>query len=191
VSLAINARRVWADDEYKLQYSTNGSTYLDMIRIVPASSLSVTRINYDSDEPYQMWRLPATIKGTIYIRATDSNSGTNIGTLTVDELFVMNTGTPPAQPVPAAPTQLRATYSKNTRKAKLSWKDNATTETAYNIWFSTNGGSTWSLYSTRAANTVSYTTDALTRGLTYLFRVSAANAGGDSVFSNTVSVFAS
>jgi len=184
VTVAINAHRRWGSDEYKLQYSTNGSTWLDMTQIVPASSRSVTRVGYDADEPYQMWRLPAATRGTVYVRATDTKSNTDVCALTVDELFVMSTGVAP----PAAPTSLTASYVKNARTATLKWKDNATNEAGYKVWYSTNNGSTWSLYATLNANATTYKTASLTKGATYLFRISAFNEAGDSPFSNTVQV---
>src|SRR5205085_11015614 len=85
VTVAINARRSWGTDEYHLQYSTNGSTWSDLTQLAPASSLNVTRILYDADEPYQMWTIPAATKGTVWIRATDAKSNSDICSLTVDE----------------------------------------------------------------------------------------------------------
>jgi hypothetical protein len=189
VTFAINARRTWGTDEYRLQYSTNGSTWLDMAQIVPASSRSITRVNYDADEPYQMWRLPSTTKGTLYVRATDTEVNSDLCSLIVDEMFVMSTGTPVVPP-PAAPTSLTATYSKQKKTATLKWRDNASNESGYKVWYSTNGGSTWNVYATLGANATTFTTSALTRNVTYLFKVSAFNAGSESAFSNTVSVLA-
>ena len=57
-----------------LQYSTNGTTWADLTKLAPASSLNVTRILYDVDEPYQMWTIPAATKGTVWLRATDAKS---------------------------------------------------------------------------------------------------------------------
>jgi hypothetical protein len=190
VTLAINAHRSWGTDEYHLQYSTNGTTWSDLTKFVPASSLNVTRVLYDAEEPYQIWAMPATTTGTVYIRATDAKSNSDICSLSVDEIFIRNVGTPTVT-VPEAPTGLTASYTKNTRKAKLNWTDNATNETGFHVWYSTNNGATWNTYTTLGANSASFTTSALTRGLTYQFKVSAYNSAGDSLFSNTVSILAS
>jgi hypothetical protein len=92
--------------------------------------------------------------------------------------------------IPNAPTSLAASYSKGSRKATLSWKDNSTNETGFKVWYSTNNGSTWQVYATLAANTTSYTTSALVLGTTYQFKVTAYTSAGDSAFSNTASVLA-
>jgi hypothetical protein len=187
VTFAVNARRDWNTNEYKLQYSTNASTWFDMAQLVPSSSRSVTRTAFDAGQPYQMWRLPATTKGTLYVRPLSTENQGGGWTMRVDEMFVMNTAV--VQP-PPAPTWLTGSYKKNTRKATLNWRDNASNESGYHVWYSTDGGATYSLYSTLSANTTGYTTGALTRGRTYLFKVSAFNAAGDSLFSNTVSILA-
>jgi VCBS repeat-containing protein len=94
LTVAINAWRSFSNpgtgDEYHLQYSTNGSTWSDLTLLAQRGSKDVTRTRFDANEPYQLWTLPATLSGTIYIRATDVNtSGTETAdTLTVDELFI-------------------------------------------------------------------------------------------------------
>ncbi len=198
VTVCMNAWRASGADEYALSYSTNGSTWSSMTQIVPASSLSVTRIGTpiaggtgaDPAEPYQMWLLPAATKGTVWIRATQTTKTYTVpSALAVDELFIRSTGVTPIV-APIAPSNLTSSYTSKTRKATLSWKDNSSNETGFKVWYSTNNGATWQVYSTLAANTTSLTTSALTRGLTYLFRVTAFNTAGDSLFSNTVSILA-
>jgi fibronectin type 3 domain-containing protein len=93
--------------------------------------------------------------------------------------------------VPTAPTSLTGSYTKSNRKATLKWQDHSTNETGFHVWYSTNNGATWSIYATLSANATSYTTSALTRNLTYLFKISASNAAGDSLFSNQISILAS
>ena len=198
VTVCMNAWRASGPDEYALAYSTNGSTWNSMTQIVPASSLGVTRIGTpiaggvgaDPAEPYQMWLLPASTKGTVWIKATQTTkAGTGLSALAVDELFIRSTGVTPAV-APLAPSNLSSSYNSKTRKASLSWKDNSSNETGFRVLYSTDNGSTWQTYSTLAANTTSLNTSALTKGLTYLFKVQAFNSTGDSLFSNTVSVTA-
>lgn len=189
ISLVVNAHRSWGTDEYHFQYSTNGSTWSDLTQIVPASSKDVTRVLYDADEPYQMWKLPATTQGNVWIRATDTKSNSDLCTLSVDEMFIRTIGAAPIVP-PNAPSNLKGSYTKSTRKAKLTWTDNSANETGFHVSSSTDNGASWQLYTTLGANSTTFTTSALTKGRTYLFKLSAYNSAGDSLFSNTVSVLA-
>lgn len=106
--VAINAWRSFSNpgtgDEYHLQYSTNGSTWADLTRLESNSSRDVTRTRWDAGEPYQLWALPPTLSGTVYLRATDVNtSGTEtVDTLTVDELFIRSAVAFPSLSVAAA-----------------------------------------------------------------------------------------
>ncbi|HYE18659.1 MAG TPA: Ig-like domain-containing protein [Tepidisphaeraceae bacterium] len=186
-TFAVNAWRDWASHEYRFQYSTNGTTWAEMTPMVSSASKAVTRTRFDAAEPYQMWRLPASTNGTVYIKPIVDDSDTLGWRLRADEMFIMTTGTVPA---PAAPTSLTASYAKNSRKATLKWADRATNETGYKVWYSTDGVN-FSVYTTLGANSTQYTTNALTRGVRYYFKVSAFNAGGDSLFSNTVNILAS
>lgn len=192
--LAINAWRSFSNpgtgDEYHLAYSTNGSTYTDLTQLVTRSSRDITRTRSDAGEPYQLWAIPATVSGTVYIRATDVNtSGTEtVDTLSVDEIFIR---TIPNTSTPTAPTNLSGTKVKNKPQVKLTWRDNATTETGFHVW-SSRDGVTWTLMSTRSAvngsgGTGSYTTGNLGSGLWY-FKVTAFNANGDSADSNVFAI---
>ncbi len=189
VTFAINAKRNWNTNEYKFQYSTNGSTWSDMTQIVAASSRSVTRAGYDPAEPYQMWRLPATTSGTLYVRPVSTDTESGGWAIVADEMFIMTTGTPVIV-APAAPTLLTGSYSKGNRKATLRWTDNASNETGYKVWYSTDNGTSYNVYATLAANSTSFVTSALTKRVTYLFKVTAYNSAGDSLFSNTVTILA-
>ena len=104
VTFAIKARRTWGPDEFHLQYSTNGgSTWLDMTRLVPTSSLDITRVLHDADQPYQIWALPATTRGTVWVRATDVGSAdASLETLGVDEMFIRSGVVWPAVSIAAA-----------------------------------------------------------------------------------------
>lgn len=192
--LAINAWRSFSNpgtgDEYHLQYSANGSTYADLTQLVTRSSKDITRTRNDAGEPYQLWAIPASVSGAVTIRVTDVNtSGTEtVDTLTVDEIFIR---TIPNTSTPAAPTNLSGSKVRNKPQVKLTWRDNATTETGFHVW-SSRDGITWTLMSTRAAvknsgGTGSYTTGNLASGLWY-FKVTAFNGNGDSADSNIFSI---
>ena len=91
---------------------------------------------------------------------------------------------------PAAPTNLTASNASQ-RRAKLSWRDNASNETGFRIW-SSRDGVTWTQMATvGAANgtgrTVTYTSTSLATG-TWHFKVTAYNANGDSADSNTATL---
>ncbi len=88
---------------------------------------------------------------------------------------------------PATPSGLAAVASSATDVA-LSWMDNATTETSQPIERSSNGGSTWTVAFTAAADQTSYTDTGLTAGTTYLYRVQACSGVGCSGYSNTATV---
>jgi PKD repeat protein len=84
--------------------------------------------------------------------------------------------------VPAAPTNLAGSVSGN--EIRLTWKDNASNETAYSVWVATGSGSfsragDVGANATAATLTVSY-------GQTYRIYVTARNGAGDSAPSNTI-----
>jgi glucose/arabinose dehydrogenase len=85
---------------------------------------------------------------------------------------------PPAQP-PAAPSNLTAKAPGNSRKADLTWMDNAQTEDGFRIERSTNGG-VFTQIATVGRNVTAYSDTGLARGTTYSYRVLAYNASGAS-----------
>jgi hypothetical protein len=93
-TVAINAWRTFSNpgtgDEYLLQYSTDNVTWKDLTLLAQRGSNHVARTRFEANQPYQLWALPASTSGTVYIRATDTTtSGTDVvDTLTVDELFI-------------------------------------------------------------------------------------------------------
>ena len=83
----------------------------------------------------------------------------------------------------ATPTDLTAT-PVSTTQIDLSWSDNATTETAYQIERSPDG-TTWTLWTTLDANAATYSDSGLTEGAPYYYRVRATNAMGYSGWATT------
>ncbi|HVT43477.1 MAG TPA: PKD domain-containing protein [Thermoanaerobaculia bacterium] len=88
----------------------------------------------------------------------------------------------PSPTVPAAPSNLTAS-AISTSQAQLSWIDNASDETAQNIYIALGSGS-FSLAATVGANVTSATIGGLTSGQTYRFQVTALNSVGESSGSN-------
>jgi hypothetical protein len=84
---------------------------------------------------------------------------------------------------PAAPTNLTAMAASGT-ELDLSWTDNATNATGYEVWSSTAGG-TFSRIAQLTASATSYDATGLLQGTAYSFFVRAVNTAGTSD-SNTV-----
>ncbi|MCA1790285.1 MAG: fibronectin type III domain-containing protein, partial [Thioalkalivibrio sp.] len=86
-------------------------------------------------------------------------------------------------PVPAAPSNL-SVESTGTTTATLRWRDNSSNEESFIAYFSANGSAFKSFGTPAPANTTSYSVINLTPGVVYHFRITAKNAGGESVPSN-------
>jgi hypothetical protein len=114
-----------------------------------------------------------------YQVTASGNGGTSAASVSVCATVPL-----PALLIPAAPTQLKITGATR-NKITVKWTDNATNETGYEIYRSTNGTS-WTRISTSAANTTVYTAGSLKTKTTYYFRVRAINSAGASTYSNTV-----
>jgi hypothetical protein len=82
-----------------------------------------------------------------------------------------------------APSSLSA-GSTTASTTKLTWSDNSSNETGFNVERSSDGISFTGIAST-SANTVSYTDTGLTASTTYYYRVHAFNSGGYSAYTNT------
>ncbi|HYO10793.1 MAG TPA: fibronectin type III domain-containing protein, partial [Tepidisphaeraceae bacterium] len=91
--------------------------------------------------------------------------------------------TTPTPAAPAAPSTLVAT-AVGSSVVNLLWIDNSTSETGFKVERSSNGGSTWTQVATLGANVTTYTSLDLAATTTYLFRVRAYNATGDSAYTN-------
>jgi concanavalin A-like lectin/glucanase superfamily protein/fibronectin type III domain protein len=88
--------------------------------------------------------------------------------------------TPPAPP--AAPTGLAASAASPTR-IDLTWIDNATNETGYEVERSTNGsGGPFTPWVSLAAGTVTYSNTSLSPSTEYCYRVRAVNGAGPSAY---------
>src|SRR5205814_7543454 len=89
--------------------------------------------------------------------------------------------TPP--PRPSELSALAATAAANGRQVSLSWTDNATNESGFNVYQSTDGVNFTSI-ATVGANVTAYTWTAAAPGTAYSFRVTASNAHAAALASN-------
>ncbi len=91
-----------------------------------------------------------------------------------------------APPLPAAPSNLSATAIDRTR-IDLSWTDNASdemSETSFKIERSTRNNGSFAEIATVDQDVTSYSDTTVRKNTTYYYRVRAANASGDSAYSN-------
>ena len=97
---------------------------------------------------------------------------------------VTPTRTPTPPLLPAAPSGLTATAISRSR-IDLTWQDNSSNETGFQIERSREGGA-FSLIATTAAGATTYSnTSGLTPNKLYSYRVRAINTAGSSAYSNT------
>lgn len=161
-----------------LSVSTCGlASYDSAIQIFSGSCGSLTSIACNDDACSLQSTASASVTvGTYYIRVGGYNGAT--GTFGLD---VSGPSAPPAPP--AAPSGLGATAAGSSQ-VNLTWNDNASNETSYQVERSTNG-STFSLAATLGADAESYSDTGRSANTTYWYRVRAVNGGGNSGYSNT------
>lgn len=160
----------WADNasnesSYRVERSVNGGAFLLWI-VLPANSVTYVDSAVSMGSNYRYRVVAANTAG--YAPAS------NIASVTVP-------GT-----APAAPSSLAGVAASRT-EIRLSWIDNASTETGFAIERSTNG-STWTQIGTVGVNVRSYASGGLKANTTYYYRVRAFNSWGNSAYTSTVSV---
>ncbi|MCY3714372.1 MAG: fibronectin type III domain-containing protein [Gemmatimonadetes bacterium] len=87
-------------------------------------------------------------------------------------------------PPPDAPSALSAT-AKSSSQIDLSWDDNSDDETGFKIERRLSTSSSFSQIDTTSANDTDYTDSGLSASTTYVYRVRAYNANGNSSYSGT------
>jgi RHS repeat-associated protein len=126
---------------------------------------------------------------------TYSNTGLTAGTNYTYRIRAYNTGgnsaytneitvTPPT--VPVAPTLLTANAVSGSQ-IDLSWTDNSNDESGFKIEQKTGTGS-FAEIATLGANITTYSNTGLTAGTNYTYRIRAYNTGGNSAYSNEITV---
>jgi fibronectin type 3 domain-containing protein len=91
--------------------------------------------------------------------------------------------------LPAAPSNLVA-KSGSCRAINLTWVDNSTNETSFQISRSLSSNGTYTNIATLPANTTAYTNTGLSLGKKYYYKVRSVNSTGTSGWSNTASATA-
>lgn len=94
--------------------------------------------------------------------------------------------TTPAVGGPAAPSNLQATLTSPTQ-ATLTWQDNSSNETGFEVEQQIGTGA-FTLLTTTNANVTTYVDNGLAASTTFTYRVRAVNGNGSSGYSNTASV---
>src|SRR5439155_19035542 len=80
-----------------------------------------------------------------------------------------------------------ATAAANGTQVNLTWTDNSTNETGFNVYLSTDGVN-YAFLATAGAGSSAYTWTGASPGASYSLEVTAVNAAGESAASNTATV---
>ncbi len=81
--------------------------------------------------------------------------------------------------VPAIPTTVKATATAY-NKINVTWKDNSSNETGFEVYRSASATGTYNIVGTAAANTTTFTDSTLAPSTTYYYRLQAINKYGNS-----------
>jgi len=92
--------------------------------------------------------------------------------------------------LPAAPSGLADAGGTTSGKINLSWTDNASNETGFELYRATTGGGGFTLLAggTLAANTTSYSDTTVQPATAYTYRIRAFNSGGFSAYNTSASI---
>jgi fibronectin type 3 domain-containing protein len=148
---------------YLVEQSPNGSTGWQQIGVTSSTSFSASGLNAAT---------------TYWFRVRASNTN---GTSAYTTPVFASTG---SLPTPATPSNLNASRISST-SIGLSWSDNSTNETRFDIERSLSGQNSFQQIAQVNADVTSYTDSGLLPGTLYDYRVRAANTGGTSGWSNT------
>ena len=120
------------------------------------------------------------MEGTTYyfrIRATNS-LGASAYSNEVNQKTILNP--------PLAPSNL-VIQSASTNQIVLTWNDNSTTETSFEIHRSTSTNNSYQVFGTAPSNVVTFVDNSVVPPTTYFYKVRAINSGGNSAFSPEIS----
>jgi hypothetical protein len=161
----------WADNSTNetgfvlMQSSTSGGIFNKLITI-PANTTSYTDVGLGSSATYY-YKIQAT-------NARGNSAWSN-------EASATTTSLPPTPPL--APSNLAA-VSTGCNTIILSWSDNSTNETGFELRQSPTVNGTYSVIATLPANATTYANSGLKKGKKYYYKVKAVNSAGSSEWSN-------
>ncbi len=155
------------NDDFVFAYSIDDTTYTDM--------LTVTK-TIDDDE-YQLFNLPDSVSGTVFVRVkdTDQTSGNrSLDSVFVDHMYIRSMFS--LSSPPAAPTGLTA--APGDAQVSLGWNAAAGSD-SYNVYRSTTSGGPYASIAVGITGTA-YTDVSLINGTEYYYVVTAVNSLGES-----------
>ncbi|MEX8519315.1 MAG: fibronectin type III domain-containing protein [Leptothrix sp. (in: b-proteobacteria)] len=113
--------------------------------------------------------------GTTYVYQVQAASATALSNFVQSAQVALTVG------APTGVTVVPATINT----ARLSWVDGGALETGYKVERSIDGGLTWTVLTTTAANATTYTATGLAAGTVYQFRVTGVRVAGAVTYSST------
>jgi len=162
-------------DDFTFAYSTDGSTFTDMVTVNSATT------------GYLSYVMPPSTNGNITIRVTDSNrdrGNQELDTVWIDHLYIRSESPGPGTAPPAPDTV--AAIGTGMDMIEVTWNDNSGGGAGFEIHRRATGSGTWSLAGTAPAGTGSFTDEGLATNTTYEYRVRVYAATGLSLWSATV-----
>jgi hypothetical protein len=147
-------------------------------------ALAGTRLTWVSDRQGVLGTgtsLATTLAAGVHVvtlQATDST-----GNAGYDQIVLTITASGGGGTAPAAPTNLAATAVSPTQ-IDLSWTDGSNNETGFRIERKTGAAGTWAEIATVGAGATAYADTSVAASTTYVYRVRATNATGDSGYSD-------
>ncbi len=181
ITFNIEARRTAGSDgdDFVFAYSTDGSSYTNMLTIAGEADYN------------QSFILPSSISGTVYIRVTDTDrtaGNRTRDTIFIDHMYIRSslTGTSDTNP-PPAPTNLTATAGDS--QILLSWNPVLEPDLAgYNVYRASVSGGPYSRVNSSLITAKEYLDTGLLNYTTYYYVATAADSAGNlSGYSNEAS----
>jgi subtilisin family serine protease/regulation of enolase protein 1 (concanavalin A-like superfamily) len=164
---------------------SGGSTLPRWVRIVRSGSTFTGYESNDGSTWTQTGTVTLDLPATVYAGlAVTSHTDGVLCTATFDNVAVGGQTAPPPATAPAAPSGLTATAASSSQ-INLSWTDNSTNETGFQIERSTDQGN-FSLIATVATNLTSYADTGRAPSTTYYYRIRAIADTAVSTYSGVV-----
>jgi hypothetical protein len=163
-------------------FSSHNAGASGMVSFASGAQTVTQESRYNDNSSVQLNGLVANAAGTIVVTATKMAGAAflNLNAMIIEEYS-------PASPL-LRPLYLMAESVLDLGKVKLTWADRSTNETGFKIYRSTSVDGVYSLVTTVAANLKTYTDINLSPNQKYFYKVTAANGGTQSSFSNVAAV---